>query len=465
MEGECCPSKESCTNCDCSNTSNTDTDSKSCSKSTPSCPEVSEAASDRRRYGSVVPSTISTMKIPVLNSRLLNQVPQEILDDPELQHASSLLPPNYKFEVFKSVWQVRRHDAKRVALQLPEGLQIFATILAKIFERFCGCRVVILGDVTYGACCVDDYTAKALECDFMIHYGHSCLIPVTQTQVKTLYVFVEIVIDVDHVETLMKKYLVLKEFEEDEVESLGISTVERIRAMKKIALVSTVQFISTVHSVKQRLAELSASLNIEFIIPQSRPLSPGEILGCTAPKLSSTVDGIVYVGDGRFHLEAIMISNPQLQGAYFRYDPYSKRFSLEGYNHEGMHARRLKAVEFARSAKTFGLILGTLGRQGSPSVLDDLKKKLVQHKLPFITVLMSEIKPAKLAKFAEIDVWVQVACPRLSIDWAESFDRPILTPYEFNVAMGEKEWQSVYPMDFYAKESLGPWTPNHQPPK
>ena len=32
-----------------------------------------------------------------------------------------------------------------------------------------------MGDVTYGACCVDDFTAKALGCDLMVHYGHSCL--------------------------------------------------------------------------------------------------------------------------------------------------------------------------------------------------------------------------------------------------------------------------------------------------
>ena len=29
-----------------------------------------------------------------------------------------------------------------------------------------------MGDVTYGACCVDDYTARSLGCDFLIHYGH-----------------------------------------------------------------------------------------------------------------------------------------------------------------------------------------------------------------------------------------------------------------------------------------------------
>lgn len=41
--------------------------------------------------------------------------------------------------------------------------------------RFTGAETLIMGDVTYGACCVDDFTAKALGADFMIHYGHSCL--------------------------------------------------------------------------------------------------------------------------------------------------------------------------------------------------------------------------------------------------------------------------------------------------
>ena len=52
---------------------------------------------------------------------------------------------------------------------------MFACIIADILESFCNVETLIMGDVTYGACCVDDYTAKALECDFMVHYGHSCL--------------------------------------------------------------------------------------------------------------------------------------------------------------------------------------------------------------------------------------------------------------------------------------------------
>jgi len=41
--------------------------------------------------------------------------------------------------------------------------------------RFSGAEIIIMGDVTYGACCVDDFTASALGADLLVHYGHSCL--------------------------------------------------------------------------------------------------------------------------------------------------------------------------------------------------------------------------------------------------------------------------------------------------
>jgi hypothetical protein len=57
--------------------------------------------------------------------------------------------------------------------------------------------------------------------------------------------------------------------------------------------------------------------------------------------------------------------------------------------------------------------------------------------------------------------WIQIACPRLSIDWGYAFPKPLLTPYEASVVFGNAEWQSIYPMDFYANDSMGPWTVNH----
>ncbi|KAK5602674.1 Diphthamide biosynthesis protein 1 [Crenichthys baileyi] len=69
--------------------------------------------------------------------RVANQIPDEILQDPELQEAIKVLPPNYNFEIHKTVWRVRQAKAKKVALQLPEGLQMFACTIADIIESKC----------------------------------------------------------------------------------------------------------------------------------------------------------------------------------------------------------------------------------------------------------------------------------------------------------------------------------------
>jgi len=112
------------------------------------------------------------------------------------------LPSNYNFEVCKTIWKVKEAGAQRIALQFPEGLLMFACIISDIVRKFTGADTVIMGDVTYGACCVDDLSAKALGCDFMVHYGHSCLVPIDVTSIKMLYVFVEITFDTTHVRSV-----------------------------------------------------------------------------------------------------------------------------------------------------------------------------------------------------------------------------------------------------------------------
>ncbi|KAK6359417.1 Diphthamide biosynthesis protein 1 [Orbilia brochopaga] len=381
---------------------------------------------------------------PRSRARAAAQIPSEILNDAELNAAIALLPSNYNFELHKTVHHIRKHAAKRVALQLPEGLLLFACTLSDIIARFCGCETLIMGDVTYGACCIDDFTARALGCDFLVHYAHSCLIPADVVNgIRTLYVFVAIDIDAAHFVATMTR---------------------NFTPGKHLAVVGTIQFNGTVHGVK---AELETA-GLKITVPQIMPLSKGEILGCTAPKLSaqrakdgSTIDGvdaIVYLGDGRFHLESVMIQNPSLPA--YRYDPYSRRFTREEYDHAEMHTLRRTAITQARSAKKFGLILGTLGRQGNPDTLANLEDRLRELGIEYVLLLLSEIFPGKLAMFDDVDAWVQIACPRLSIDWGYAFPRPLLSPYEAFVALGSrKDWSEEgdgsYPMDFYGKDGLG----------
>ena len=166
---------------------------------------------------------------------------------------------------------------------------------------------------------------------------------------------------------------------------------------------------------------------------------------------------MLFVADGRFHLEAAMIANPKLQA--YRYDPYSKILTEETYDFNKMKGLRRAAIDKAKGAQTFGIVLGTLGRQGNPAILCRVKKLLSAHGRRSFIVLLSEVFPAKLALMPDADAWVQVACPRLSIDWGHFFARSVLSPYELEVAMGEERWhEDSYPMDYYAKSEGNLWS-------
>lgn len=75
---------------------------------------------------------------------------------------------------------------------------LFGCVISDILREFAAVRIetIIMGDVTYGACCVDDLGSEQMNCDLLVHYGHSCLVPITDTRRKVLYVFVEIQIDI-----------------------------------------------------------------------------------------------------------------------------------------------------------------------------------------------------------------------------------------------------------------------------
>lgn len=68
-------------------------------------------------------------------SAFVNQIPREILEDAELNVAIKQLPSNYSFEIHKTIHHIRKNGATMVALQMPEGLQMFACTIADIIEQ------------------------------------------------------------------------------------------------------------------------------------------------------------------------------------------------------------------------------------------------------------------------------------------------------------------------------------------
>ena len=369
--------------------------------------------------------------------RRRNEVPDSVKNNPELLKAISVLPSNYNMEIPKTVHRIQERQAKLVGVQFPEGLLCYATIICDILEQFTGCETLILAEVTYGACCVDDLGAAAVGCDLLVHYGHSCLVPISQTTVEVMYVFVTIDIDLAHL--------------------IGCVQLTFPDKNTRLALMGTIQFTPTILKAAQMLQKKLKYVTITT--PQAKPLSKTEVLGCTSPVLFD-VDAFVFVADGRFHLESAMIHNPSVLS--YQYNPYNKVMTQEFYETPKMMENRQAAIAKAQDQKKWGIILGTLGRQGNVKILERLKKAMEDSGKTYFVLLLSEIFPSKLALFEEVGAWVQIACPRLSIDWGRAFQKaPLLNPYEAHVALGKTTFRTTYPMDFYSKGS-GPWTNYHE---
>ena len=111
-----------------------------------------------------------------------------------------------------------------------------------------------------------------LQCSLLVHYGHSCLVPINKTSIQTLYIFVDISIDQNHFLNSIR---------------------QNFKAGSKIAFISTIQFVATLQTAAKELNEF------EIVLQHNQPLSPGEVLGCTAPDVGEC-DALIYLGKVAF---------------------------------------------------------------------------------------------------------------------------------------------------------------------
>ena len=56
------------------------------------------------------------------------------------------------------------------------------------------------------------------------------------------------------------------------------------------------------------------------------------------------------------------------------------------------------------------------------------------HYLQYYTVAVGKLNVPKLANFLEIDIYVLVACPENSLVDSHDFFKPVITPFEMELA-------------------------------
>ncbi|SJL06508.1 related to Diphthamide biosynthesis protein 2 [Armillaria ostoyae] len=131
------------------------------------------------------------------------------------------------------------------------------------------------------------------------------------------------------------------------------------------------------------------------------------------------------------------------------YDPDSKSTRLESSRTNRLLMRRYAVVQKARDADVFGILVGTLGVANYLPLIKHIREILKRAHKKSYTISVGKLNPAKLANFLEVECFVLVACPENSLIDAKDFLRPIVTPYELEIALqAEQNWTGRYILDF-----------------
>lgn len=322
----------------------------------------------------------------------------------------------FDFEEERIKKEIERHSAKRVLLQMPQGLKPEATKLAQIVEQ-AGAVPIISSDPCYGACDIALTEAEGLGVDLVVHFGHAKM--VKEGKIPAIYIETHAKIDLQQALT---------------------AALPLLADYTKIGLTTSIQHIDALTDAKQFLVGAGKTVQVSDAghLPH-----PGQVIGCNysnAKIIADRVDAFLFIGGGIFHALGIALgtSKPTIIA-----DPYDNRAYSITDQAEKLLKQRYASIMEARPAKTVGILVGL--KLGQRHLDQALKAKSAIEKSGRSAYLLAgrEITPDALMEFQNIDAYVNTACPRISLDAPGKFQKPILTFNELMVALGETEWNDM----------------------
>jgi 2-(3-amino-3-carboxypropyl)histidine synthase len=313
--------------------------------------------------------------------------------------------------------EIIRRGARRVLVQLPEGLKSLSSRIASVIEES-GALPIISADPCYGACDLALNEASALSADLIIHYGHSEIEYFSRrTNVPVIYVETKAYVSVKGIVENALKYL---------------------RPWENIGLATTVQHTHILKDAESILRDAGKKV---YVGCEHGLKYPGQVLGCdyrNVKAISSMVDAFLFVGGGLFHAVGLFLATMKptiaadpFEGSVRRVDDYAKRIIN----------RRWADISEAMGARRWGVIIGLksgqLNLETSLKIIEDLKADGKE----VLLLAMREITPEALLEFPTIEAYVNTACPRISMYETRKFSKPVLTPKETYVALGRISWE------------------------
>ncbi len=322
--------------------------------------------------------------------------------------------------------EIDKRNAKRVLIQLPEGLKAQGPRLATVIEK-AGALPIISADPCYGACDLAIQEAEILRADLLVHFGHSQM--TTQSRVPTIYIEAKAEITIK--EAVNKALPHLKDW-------------------KNLGLATTVQHVDMLSEARELLIKAGKSVAIG---DTGKLKYAGQIIGCNysnAKAVAKDVEAFLFIGGGRFHAIGLALATAK---PVIVADPYEKgAYDLDNEVHRIMKQRWATIYE-AEKAEKFGVLVGLKSEQGKFDGALQIKEKLEKKEKRATLLALREITPEALMQFPTIDAFVNTACPRVSLDDASKFLKPVLTLEETSVILEEMSWEKLCKEGWFGSET------------
>ncbi|KYO34850.1 diphthamide biosynthesis protein 2 [Alligator mississippiensis] len=334
------------------------------------------------------------------------------------------------YELRRAAAFVRARGLRKVALQFPDELLEDAAAVAARMEEATGAAMYVLGDTSYDSCCVDEVAAEHAGAQAVVHYGPACLSPCRRLPV--LHVFGRRPLDVERCARAFRQ----------------LHPDPRSRT----AVLSDVVYAHAMDELEQRLRPDYPHVVFSRLLCEAEPVpDPDPSLlrqfGRELPEAGLEGGAVFYVGGEGLPLTNLMLSWNRC--AFSSFDPATGRARRESLDVNRALRRRLYLVERARDARAVGILVGTLGVAGYREALRHLRDTLRRAGKRSYTLAVGKPSPTKLANFPELDVFVLVACAQNSLLDSHGFYRPVVTPFELELACNPaRTWTGSYLTDF-----------------
>ena len=193
---------------------------------------------------------------------------------------------------------------------------------------------------------------------------------------------------------------------------------------------------------KSRLEKLG--FEVEIPVGGERLTFPGQVLGCNYSGDEPEIGHYLFLGSGDFHPIGLVLHTGKPLAMLDPYTGDSTEMSFERI--ERILRQRFGLIMAVGDAVSFGILIGEKPGQMRRNLAIRMKKLLEKHHKKGYLLALDHVGP-DLIDFYPVDAFVNTACPRIAIDDSTRYSKPLITPYELEVALGEKKWESGYQFD------------------